>query len=67
MHVALDDKGVRRITEVISVTGRVEGDVIETESIYTLTRDPVSGTTSYLAGFGQISRDRLINKAGAPV
>ncbi len=67
VHVALDDKGVRRITEVISVTGRVEGDVIETESIYTLTRDPVSGTTSYLAGFGQISRDRIINKAGAPV
>ena len=67
VHVALDEKGVRRVTEVVSLTGRVEGDVIETESIYTLTKDPVSGTTGYLAGFGRISRERLINKAGSSI
>jgi len=67
VHVALDEKGVRRVTEVVSLTGRVEGDVIETESIYTLTKDPVSGTTSYIAGFGRISRERLINKAGSSI
>jgi pilus assembly protein CpaF len=33
VHVAIDHTGVRRVTEVVGVPGRVESDVIETEQI----------------------------------
>jgi pilus assembly protein CpaF len=34
VHLDLDPQGRRRVTEVVSVPGRVEGDVIETEPIF---------------------------------
>lgn len=34
VHLGLRDDGVRRVKEIVTVTGRVEGDVIETESVY---------------------------------
>ncbi len=34
VHLSLDEQGVRRVQEVVAVPGRVEADVIETESIF---------------------------------
>lgn len=34
VHLALRADGVRQVKEIVSVTGRVEGDVIETEVVY---------------------------------
>ncbi|XBB67914.1 ATPase, T2SS/T4P/T4SS family [Nocardioides sp. WV_118_6] len=34
VHLALDPSGVRRVSEVVAVPGRMEGDVIETETIF---------------------------------
>jgi pilus assembly protein CpaF len=34
VHLALEDDGRRRVREVVRVTGRVEGDVIETETMF---------------------------------
>jgi pilus assembly protein CpaF len=34
VHLTLGDDGVRRVKEIVTVTGRVEGDVIETEVVY---------------------------------
>jgi len=38
VHLALDGKGQRRVREIVGVTGRVEGDVIETAEIFTARR-----------------------------
>jgi pilus assembly protein CpaF len=35
VHLALDATGHRRVREIVGVTGRVEGDVIETSDIFT--------------------------------
>ena len=34
VHLALEADGRRRVREVVRVTGRVEGDVIETETVF---------------------------------
>ncbi len=34
VHLALEDDGRRQVREVVRVTGRVEGDVIETETVF---------------------------------
>lgn len=34
VHVMLEDDGRRRVAEVVRVPGRVEGDVIETETVW---------------------------------
>ena len=34
VHLGIDTHGVRRVNEIVSVSGRVEGDVIETEPIF---------------------------------
>ena len=44
VHVGVEGDGKRRVREIVSVPGRVEADVIETEAIFTarqgrLTRD----------------------------
>jgi len=36
VHLGIDTHGVRRVNEIVSVSGRVEGDVIETEPIFAL-------------------------------
>ena len=40
VHLGLDANGQRRVREIVGVTGRVEGDVIETSDIFTLQRRP---------------------------
>ena len=39
VHLGIDAAGVRRVEEVVAVPGRVENDVIETESIFQRTGD----------------------------
>jgi pilus assembly protein CpaF len=34
VHLGLDEHGVRRVNEIVSVPGRVENDIIETETIF---------------------------------
>ena len=34
VHLGIDAQGVRRVNEIVGVPGRVENDVIETESIF---------------------------------
>lgn len=34
VHLGIDHHGVRRVNEIVGVPGRVESDVIETESIF---------------------------------
>lgn len=34
VHLALDADGRRRVREILAVTGRVEGDIIETAEIF---------------------------------
>jgi pilus assembly protein CpaF len=34
VHIAMDASGQRRVREIVGVTGRVEGDVIETSEIF---------------------------------
>jgi pilus assembly protein CpaF len=34
VHLGIDHHGVRRVNEVVAVPGRLEGDVIETESLF---------------------------------
>ncbi|MCU1658280.1 MAG: Type secretion system protein [Pseudonocardiales bacterium] len=38
VHLALDVSGQRRVREIVGVTGRVEGDLIETSEIFTTRR-----------------------------
>jgi pilus assembly protein CpaF len=38
VHLGLDANGARRVREVVGVTGRVEGDVIETTDLFTSRR-----------------------------
>jgi pilus assembly protein CpaF len=38
VHLGIDASGARRVREVVGVTGRVEGDVIETTEIFTSRR-----------------------------
>ncbi|MEV5001185.1 CpaF family protein [Nocardioides sp. LML1-1-1.1] len=35
VHLALDPGGARRVVEIVAVPGRMEGEVIETESVFT--------------------------------
>ena len=37
VHLALDAEGHRRVREIVGVTGRVEGDVIETTELFSVT------------------------------
>lgn len=37
VHLAMDASGARRVREIVGVTGRVEGDVIETTELFGLT------------------------------
>jgi pilus assembly protein CpaF len=34
VHLGIDQRGVRRVNEIVGVPGRVEHDVIEIESIF---------------------------------
>lgn len=34
VHLGIDEQGVRRVNEIVTVPGRVENDIIETESVF---------------------------------
>ena len=51
IHVTLDNSGVRRVSEVVALTGRVEGDLIESEPIFTWVSKP-EGKGEYQRGLG---------------
>ncbi len=34
VHLGVDNDGVRRVNEIVAVTGRVENDIVETEAIF---------------------------------
>jgi pilus assembly protein CpaF len=38
VHLGMDAAGHRRVREIVGVTGRVEGDVIETTEVFTTVR-----------------------------
>jgi pilus assembly protein CpaF len=38
VHLGLDASGARRVREIVGVTGRVEGDTIETAELFALRR-----------------------------
>lgn len=71
VHVGVDADGKRRVREVVSVPGRVESDVIETEAIFTarqgrLTRD--RGMPARLERFAAVGVDihALLGARGEP-
>jgi pilus assembly protein CpaF len=43
----MDGSGHRRVREIVGVTGRIEGDVIETSDIFTLRRDRLERRGGY--------------------
>ncbi len=45
MHLGIDEQGVRRVREIVSVPGRVEADVIETEAIFEQSGDELRRAT----------------------
>lgn len=44
VHLGIDERGVRRVNEVVGVPGRVENDVIETETIFERRGGELRGT-----------------------
>jgi pilus assembly protein CpaF len=44
VHVGIDVDGVRRVNEVVSVPGRVENDIIETETVFERRRGELRAT-----------------------
>lgn len=34
VHLGIDERGVRRVLEIVAVPGRVENDIIETSTIF---------------------------------
>lgn len=68
VHLGVDALGVRRVNEVVGVPGRVENDVIETETIFTRRPDAGSpGNTDLRRGHGMPPRLELFERAGIDV
>lgn len=68
VHLGIDSSGVRRVQEIVAVPGRVENDVIETESIFELREGVLrraSGMPPRLERFAHIGVDvhRLLSEA----
>jgi pilus assembly protein CpaF len=47
VHLGMDASGQRRVREILGVTGRVEGDVIETSDIFTTRRGRLERADGY--------------------
>jgi pilus assembly protein CpaF len=47
VHLGLDASGARRVREIVGVTGRVEGDVIETSELFALRRGRLERSEGY--------------------
>ncbi|MEI6216061.1 MAG: ATPase, T2SS/T4P/T4SS family [Actinomycetes bacterium] len=61
VHVELDGTGARRVSEIVAITGRVEGDLIEIEAIFTLDRKTNSNQPRYVTGLGKVRGSRIPN------
>ena len=69
VHLGVDAQGVRRVTEVVGVPGRVENDIIETEPIFVRrggALQRVGGMPPRLELFDRVGIDvhRLLNEPG---
>ncbi len=67
VHLGVDGQGVRRVNEIVGVPGRVESDVIETESIFERHGAPGSGGSDLRRGHGMPPRLELFDRAGIDV
>jgi pilus assembly protein CpaF len=47
VHLVLDARGRRRVTEIVAVPGRVEGDVVETADVFTTRGDALVRADGY--------------------
>ncbi len=47
VHLAMDAAGARQVREIVGVTGRVEGDVIETSDLFTMQRGRLERADGY--------------------
>jgi pilus assembly protein CpaF len=47
VHLALDARGRRRVTEIVAVPGRIEGDVVETADVFTTRGDALVRADGY--------------------
>jgi pilus assembly protein CpaF len=61
VHVALDSSGCRRIAEVCAVTGRLENDRIEVETLWLWNKD------TYERGLGSLPHPEKFANVGLPV
>ena len=60
VHLGLDAQGVRRVNEIVSVPGRVENDIIETEPLFERSDGELrraAGTPTRLERFRRIGID----------
>lgn len=55
VHISLDLDGRRMVKEVLALTGRVEGDRIETEPVFTLRSREENKIPKYIRGIGQVA------------
>lgn len=69
VHLGVDAQGVRRVNEIVGVPGRVENDVIETETIFTRRAEPGSTSSNgdLRRGHGMPPRLELFERAGIDV
>jgi len=56
IHVSSNSHGARYVSELIWVSGRIEGTTVETEPIFTFVDFDAAGEPTYLAGFGAAER-----------
>lgn len=61
VHIALGYDGVRRVEEIVAVPGRVEADVIETETIFERQRGAL------LRGGGQPPHTERFERVGIDI
>ncbi|HEV7206183.1 MAG TPA: hypothetical protein VGN18_16375 [Jatrophihabitans sp.] len=47
VHLAMEASGQRRVREIVGVTGRIEGDVIETSEVFTSRRGRLERAEGY--------------------
>ena len=60
VHLGIDEHGVRRVNEIVSVPGRVENDIIETEPLFERSDGELrraAGTPTRLDRFRRIGID----------
>ncbi|GAB2763084.1 hypothetical protein GCM10027020_14230 [Nocardioides salsibiostraticola] len=61
VHLGVDAQGVRRVNEIVTVPGRVENDIIETETLF------VRRGTQLVRGNGMPSRTERFERVGIDV